>query len=100
MYLMTVAAEAVIMLIPETRARFSPVLIPTPGGTIFIQLALSLLINIYATFIIALKAWCVHFDRILGKHLVDCALIDDPMRAYIQEIPQVADENRDRCQNP
>ena len=35
-------------------------------------LTFSLLINISATSVIALKAWCAHFDRVLRKHFVDC----------------------------
>jgi hypothetical protein len=64
------------------------------------HVTLSLLINISATSIIALKAWCVRFDGVFGKHIVDYALIDDTMHAYIQEIPQVAGGERDECPNP
>ena len=64
------------------------------------HLAFSLSINIYATSVIALKAWCVHVDGVFEKHFVDFALIDHMTRAYIQEIQQVADGKRDRCPNP
>jgi len=66
-YLMGVAVM-VIVLIPEARARFSTVFLTRMlNDTIFTHLALSLLINIYATSIITLKAWCVHFDRVTGN---------------------------------
>jgi len=58
-YLMAIAVEFVIIIIPDMSALFSPVLFPMLSGTILTHLALSLLINIYATSIIALKAWCV-----------------------------------------
>ena len=64
------------------------------------HLAFSLSINIYATSIIALKAWCVHVDDVFENRFVDLALIDHMTRAYIQEIPQVADGKRDRDPNP
>jgi hypothetical protein len=99
-YLTAVAAVAVVF-ITETSARFpAAFLIRMVNGTILAHLALSLLINIYATSIIALKAWCVHFDRVIGKHSTYCALVDDMMLAYIQEIPQVADGKRCRHPNP
>jgi hypothetical protein len=47
------------------------------------QLALSLTINIYATSIIALKAWCVCFHGISGNNFVDRASIDDTTCAYV-----------------
>jgi hypothetical protein len=58
-YLTLVIVEAIILISETSAARFSPVLIPMLGGTIWTHLALSLLINIYATSIIALKAWYV-----------------------------------------
>jgi hypothetical protein len=39
--------------------------------TIVIQVVFSLIINIYATSIIALKAWCVRVHGIFGNHFVD-----------------------------
>jgi hypothetical protein len=45
------------------------------------QMTLSLIINIYATSIIALKAWCVSIHGIFGKHFVDRTLINDTMCA-------------------
>jgi len=63
------------------------------------HLTISLLINISATSIIAFKAWCARFDRVLRKHLLT-ALIDDTTHPPMQEIPQVADGKRDRCPNP
>ena len=64
-------------------------------GNQFTYPALSLLINIFATSIIALKAWCVHVHGVFRIQFLGCALIDDMMRMYIQEIPQVADGKRD-----
>ena len=62
------------------------------------HLAVSLSINIYATSIIALKAWCVHVDGVfLREKSVDSALIDHMTCAYIQEIQQVTDAKRDWC---
>ena len=99
-YLTTIAVRAIVV-IQGTRDLFSPVqLARVLYGTVYTQLALSVLINIYATSIIALKAWCVHFDRVTRKHFTDFALIDDTLRAYIQEIPQVADGNWYRYPNP
>jgi hypothetical protein len=65
------------------------------------QPVLSLLINIFATSIIALKAWCVCVHSVFAKHCVDvdCALIDNPTCAYIQETPQVAEGQWDRYPN-
>ena len=60
------------------------------GATQVAHLTFSLLINIYATSIIALKAWCVIVGGVFKEHIVDFALVGDVTRAYIQEIPQVA----------
>jgi hypothetical protein len=65
-------------------------------GTQLAHQTLSLLINIAATSIIALKAWCV---CVYGD-FVDGALIDDTTRAYMKEIPQVVDGKWDGCPNP
>jgi hypothetical protein len=97
---MEVAAVAALFIL-QASYRFTPAfLIRTVNGTILAHLALSLLINIYATSLIALKAWCVHIGRVTGKHSTYCVLVDDTMRAYIQEIPQVADGKRRRYPNP
>jgi hypothetical protein len=94
-------AVMVIVLIPEMRARFSAAFLARMLNDIILtHLALSLLINIYATSIITLKAWCVHFDRVTGKLYTHCALVDHTMRPYVQEIPQVADGKRCRYPNP
>jgi hypothetical protein len=50
---------------------------------------LSLLINIFATSLIALNAWCVYVNGAFGKYFVDYALIDG-----IKETPQVVDGKR------
>ena len=99
-YLMGVAVMAIVV-IPETRTRFSPVLIVRLlEGTVMTHLALSLLINIYATSIIALKAWCVQLNCVAGRLSTWYALVDETMCTYIQEIPQVADRKRYRYPNP
>ena len=64
------------------------------------HLAFSLSINICATSIIAIKAWCVQAEDGFQDEFVDFALIGHMTRAYIQEIPQVADEKRDWYPNP
>jgi hypothetical protein len=56
---------------------------------------LSLLINIFATSLIAFNAWCICVNGVFGKYLVVHALIDD-----IKEIPQVVDETRIGCPDP
>ena len=68
-------------------------------GTQLAYQALTLLINISVTSIIALKTWCVLVNSVFGKQFIDCALAD-ATRAYMQEVPQVADGKRDRCPNP
>jgi hypothetical protein len=93
-YLMTVVVRAIMLTSKDTQ------LFQINNITQMAYLSLSLLINIYATSIIALKAWCVRVDDVFGKHLVDRALIDDTTCAYIQEIPQVADGKRDGSPNP
>jgi hypothetical protein len=99
-YLTAIGAVAAVFII-QASARLTPTfLIRMVNGTILAHLALSLLINIYATSLIALKAWCVHFDRVTGTHSTYCALVDNTMRAYIQEIPQVAEGKRCRYPNP
>jgi hypothetical protein len=64
------------------------------------HVALSSLINIFATSIITLKAWCVRVYGVFGKYFVECAFIDDATCTYIQEIPQVTDRKRDRYPKP
>jgi hypothetical protein len=72
-YLMGVAVMAIVV-IPETRTRFSAgLIIRMLEGTVMTHLGLSLLINIYATSIIARKAWCVRFNRVTGKLPTYCA---------------------------
>jgi hypothetical protein len=98
-YLTAIGAVAAVFITQVTR--LTPTfLIRMVNGTILAHLALSLLINIYATSLIAFKAWCVHFDRVTGTHSTYCVLVDDTMCAYIQEIPQVAEGKRCRYPNP
>ena len=80
-YLMMVAVTAVVR-IPESGVNLPVRLINILADTLLTHLALSLLINIYATSIITLKAWCVSSNRVIGKHFTDCALIDDTVHAY------------------
>jgi hypothetical protein len=98
-YLMSVAVRFIVLIL-EMRTWPSHVFFIIFNGTALTHLALSLLINIYATSVIAFKAWCVHFDRVTGKYFTDCALIDNTMCAYIQEIRQLADGKRYRYPNP
>jgi uncharacterized protein YybS (DUF2232 family) len=100
-YLMMVAASA-IQILSLSKHEDKIFIIATHIDTItqVAHLTLSLLINIFATSIIALKAWCVRIYGVVGKYFVDCALIDDAMCTYKQEIPQVADGKRDRDPNP
>jgi hypothetical protein len=89
-YLITLTAW-VIAMIPNIA---EPIYIVSYSITSFTQMAyiaLSLLVNIFATSIIALKAWCVHVYGVFDKYFVDCALIGDTTCGCIQEIPQVAD---------
>jgi hypothetical protein len=53
------------------------ILTPIMNITQVAHLTLSLLINISATSIIALKAWCVHIGRIFGKDFADFSLVDN-----------------------
>jgi hypothetical protein len=98
-YLTMVAATA-IMLIQQTSAQSAVFITSVVNDTILAHFALSLLINIYATSLIALKAWCVCFNRITGKFSTYCPFVDDTMRTYIQEIPQVADGKWRRYPSP
>jgi hypothetical protein len=100
-YLVAVPVTTIVHILETKLIEPGPLLlINILAGTLLTHLALSLLINTYATFIIGLKAWCVHLDRVIGKYFTDCSLIDNAMRAYIQEIPQVADRKRYRYPNP
>jgi hypothetical protein len=98
-YLITIAMRAIELSLVLKNI---PLLLHLTRFTTITQVAhmgLSLIINIYATSIIALKAWCVRVHRVFRKHFVDRALIDNTTCAYIQEIPQVADGKWDRCPN-
>jgi hypothetical protein len=65
------------------------------------QVVLSLLINIFAMSITALKAWCVRIHGVFPNHCVDvdCTLINNITCTYIQEILQVAEGKWDRYPN-
>jgi hypothetical protein len=66
-YLMAVAMTAIVHVL-EKRSIFLDILpVNILAGTLLTHLALSLLINISATSIIAIKAWCVHLDRVTGS---------------------------------
>jgi hypothetical protein len=102
--LITVVARAIQLLLISKREVRDHHILSITANIINIthpaHLTLSMLINIFATFIITLKAWCVRVYAVFGKYFVVCALIDDATSAYIQEIPQVADRRRDRYPNP
>jgi hypothetical protein len=103
-YLITVAARAIeLFLISSNRADQDVQIFSVATNIINIthpvHLTLSMVVNIFATFIITLKAWCVRVYGVFGKCFVKCTYIDDATCAYIQEIPQVADRKRDRYPN-
>jgi hypothetical protein len=68
-YLMTVAVRAA-SLITKDGVPTQTLLSHMVKGTQLAYQTLSLLINIYATSIIALKAWCVCVDSVFGTHLL------------------------------
>ena len=72
-YLMTVTAKAVQFYSKDLQMHYT--LSRMLNITQFTHLAFSLLINISATFIIALKAWYVRVDGV-GKTFINCALLD------------------------
>jgi hypothetical protein len=80
-YLMTIVLR-VIELFSHGNTQRIILLIYMLSITQVAHLAFSLLINIYATSIIALKAWCVHVCGVSEKQLVDFALIDLMTRTY------------------
>jgi hypothetical protein len=98
-YLITVTARA-IQLLEDRDLHVLSITTNIINITHPAHLTLSVLINIFATFIITLKAWCVRVYGVFGKYFVECAFIDDATCAYIQEIPQVADRKRERYPNP
>ena len=98
-YLMTITLRAVERF-TEQRDQVHMLLKNMLDVTQVAYMTFSLLINIFATSIIALKAWCVRVGSVLGKVFVDFALIDYMTYACIQEVPQVTVGKRDRCQNP
>jgi hypothetical protein len=55
-----------------------------------INMVLSLLTNIFATSIIALKAWCVRIDDVPGTFLLTAPL--STIRSFIKEISRVPDD--------
>jgi hypothetical protein len=65
-----------------------------------VPLTLSLFINIFATSIIARKAWYVRVHGVFGKYIVDCILVGDTTCMYIKEIPQATHGKRDQYPNP
>jgi hypothetical protein len=67
LYLMTVVLRAIQLFSFSGEIQRIHFLIDIMSITQVAHLAFSLSINIYATSIIALKAWCVHVDGILEK---------------------------------
>ena len=80
-YLITVALRVAIVISPDGPHHI--LFVTMIDGTQLTHMTLSLLINISATSIIALKAWCVRIYGAFEKHIVDCGLIDDTTRLYI-----------------
>ena len=99
-YLLMLTAWAITMIPSITDSRLYAIFVSITGFTQMANIALSLLVNIFATSIIALKAWCVHVYGIFEKYFVNRALIGDTTCGCIQEIPQVADGKRYRDSNP
>ena len=92
-YLMLITMRVTILIVWEGQVdRFlnlPPILLNIFNGTLLANQALSLSINIYATSMITVKAWCVRIDlvyRVLRKYKTDSALFDDITYAYMQEI--------------
>jgi hypothetical protein len=76
-YLTTVALRATLLTLEEGAHDMRRDLNHVVIGTQLTHQSLSLFINIFATSLIALKAWCVCVDSVFGKQIVDYALIDD-----------------------
>jgi hypothetical protein len=74
-YLMTIAGRAIQILFVFKLEEVQNILIVSHMITItqVAHLTLSLLINIFATSIIALKAWCVH-SGVFGKYFLEVRL--------------------------
>jgi hypothetical protein len=75
-YLTTVVLRAILVTDNE-RVHMSLDLGSMIERTQLTYQTLSLLINIFATSLIAFNAWCVCVNGVFGKYLVDCELIDD-----------------------
>jgi hypothetical protein len=102
---MTVAARTIQLLLTSKRDSRDLQIISITRHIVSItqpvHLTLSVVINIFATSIITLKAWCVRVYGVFRKYFAECAFIDDDATCtYIQEIPQVDDGRRDRYPNP
>jgi hypothetical protein len=95
-YLLTVVARTILLMAQEGVQIHRIALTHIVDITVVAHLVLSLLTNIVATSIIALKAWYVQHRRCRWKD-VDCALIHETMHVCIKEIPQVAYAKRDWC---
>ena len=75
-YLTTVALTAIVLSL-QVGGRTPVFLSSMLDGTQIVHLMLSLFINIFATSIIALKAWCVCVDRVIGE--LRLQLVDNTM---------------------
>jgi hypothetical protein len=76
-YLTTIVLRAIELISDNSVQK----LIHTINATQVAHVTFSLLINIYATSVIALKAWCVIVDGTLKKYIVDFALMGGMTRA-------------------
>jgi len=86
-YLTTIVLRAIELSPDDNTLQKYNRLIHTINATQVTHLTFSLLINIYATSVIALKAWCVIVGGVFKEYIVDFALMDDMTYAYMQEIP-------------
>jgi hypothetical protein len=80
-YLITIAGRVIQFIFLDLQM-FS-IITHITSITQVVHLALSLLINIFATSIIALKAWYVRVHGVFGKYFVDCVLVYDMTCTYI-----------------
>jgi hypothetical protein len=83
-YLVTVTSRIIqIFLIPKREDPQLSLVNHILEITQVATLTFSLLINIFATSIIALKTWCVGVYGVIGKYFAQCALIDDATCVHI-----------------
>ena len=71
-YLFMVVVRAALLKADERDQGNSSLLAPMIWVSVVVHLMLSLLTNIFATSIIASKAWCVHIDGAQNFLCIDC----------------------------